>query len=147
MKTSFIRLFRVFSAVSVIGLVSCATTPSDRIEAHPQMFSALPNWEKDCVIRGEVRENMTPDAVRLAWGEPSYIAEGQINGVYSQRWIYSIAEPVQRVSFGMGMGMGRYGGVYPGVGTYYYPVDYVPVNVAFVLFQNNKVVSWERRGL
>lgn len=133
-------------------LVSCGTTPADRIEENPEIFAVLPNWEKDLVVQGKVAAGMSPDAVKLSWGNPNSILSGQDKKKYVQRWIYSAIVPVETMpGWGYpGWGYRRYIYEYP----YGYPygwysqtaTDYVPVNVAYVLFENGKVVSWESKN-
>lgn len=134
-------------ALGVFFLIaSCSPmTPGERIEQNPEIFATLPNWEKDKIIAGEITTGMSPNAVLLAWGPPQTIASGQLNGTYAQRWIYSIQEPVNNMP-PMGAGFynsryNRYGGIYS---ANYYPVDYIPIDIAYVLFINNKVSSWEK---
>ena len=115
-------LFTTLSAA--LCLASCVSTPASRIQKNPAVF--------------------------LAWGDPSAVAEGHLNGKSATRWIYSSLQPVYTPppSFWAGP---YWGGPYWGPGFYrpYYPyyndVTYVPVNTGYVLFINGKVQSWERR--
>ena len=143
---------RIWSGILLLCsslLVACSSnTPADRIEQNPEVFAALPNWEKDKVIQGQIAEGMSPSAVGLAWGNPQSIASGQDKEKFVQRWIYSVLSPVEAMPM---TGWGYYGRPYPYSRYYYrpvtyYPVEYIPENVAYVLFENNKVVSWERKN-
>ncbi len=140
-------LYALSIMASSLLLLSCQTTPADRIEENPGIFAALPNWEKDRVIRGEVAEDMSPDAVKLAWGAPNSIESGQSKGVYEQKWVYSTLYPVSRPCFPYGGYRHGWYRPYPyyGYGGYQ-ETDYIPVMTGYVQFRNNKVVSWEKRS-
>ena len=127
---------------------SCAQeSVYDRIEQNRSAFEALPLWEKDKVVRGEIASGMSPTAVQFAWGTPSSISQGQENNVNTLRWSYSVQTPVESTAWGMG---GTYWGG-PRYGPYYSPsmmytpvTTYIPQEVGFVLFKKNKVVSWQK---
>lgn len=138
MKT---RIYVTLIALSAFLAVSCSTSVHDRIDAYPEVFNALPDWEKQEVSKGGISVGMSPEAVKLAWGNPQHIEAGQIGNKYTQRWIYSIRYAVNSPHYGWGGFYGPYRGYYAPV---YYPVDYIPVEVGHVVFQNNKVVSWGR---
>ena len=141
-------LFTTLSAA--LSLASCVSTPASRIQKNPALFNSLPPSQKTLVESGQIAEGMSPPAVFLAWGDPSAVAEGHLNGKSATRWIYSSLQPVYTPppSFWAGP---YWGGPYWGPGFYrpYYPyyndVTYVPVNTGYVLFINGKVQSWERR--
>ena len=141
-------LFTTLSAA--LSLASCVSTPASRIQKNPALFNSLPPSQKTLVESGQIAEGMSPPAVFLAWGDPSAVAEGNLNGKSATRWIYTSLQPVYTPppSFWAGP---YWGGPYWGPGFYrpYYPyyndVTYVPVNTGYVLFINGKVQSWERR--
>ena len=142
-------LFTTLAAA--LSLASCVSTPASRIQKNPVLFNSLPPAQKALVETGQIVEGMTPPAVFLAWGDPSAVAEGNLNGKPATRWIYSSLQPVYTPppSFWYGPywggpywgGAGFYSPYYP----YYNDVTYVPVNTGYVLFINGKVKSWERR--
>lgn len=141
-------LFTTLAAA--LSLASCVSTPASRIQKNPALFNSLPPSQKTLVEAGQIAEGMSPPAVFLAWGDPSAVAEGNLNGKSATRWIYSSLQPVYTPppSFWAGP---YWGGPYWGPGFYrpYYPyyndVTYVPVDTGYVLFINGKVKSWERR--
>lgn len=142
----------ITAAAATLCLVSCASTPASRIQKHPALFNSLPQTEQNLVQTGQIAEGMAPPAVFLAWGDPSAVSEGNLNGKSATRWIYSSLEPVYTTPpgafwYGPYWGGGPYGrtGLYAPYYPYYNDITYVPVNTGYVLFINGKVESWERR--
>jgi hypothetical protein len=147
MKPLMSRILPILAlATASILLVACSATPQSRIQANPSVFNELPPQYKNAVQQGRLEEGMPPSAVFLAWGHPTSVSEGKINGKNTVRWLYSSLQPVATPSpFLWG---GGYWGPYP----YYYNrfgymnnVTYVPVNTGFVQFVNGKATSWEKR--
>lgn len=141
------RFFRAVQALAVIAaafvLGSCqTTTPAERIEQNPLLFRQLSPEQKMMVQQGKICEGMTKDAVFLAWGEPNTPPVfGQRNGVSYEKWVYSTYKPVMvDTVIGGGFGVGRHwhGG---GLGT---STAYVAQPVAWVMFNQDKVTSWEK---
>ncbi len=140
----------IFTTFAVIlGLASCVSTPQSRIAENPSIYNSLTANQQSLVSVGQIEQGMTPPAVFLAWGEPSAVSEGVMDGKQATRWIYSTLEPVfttPPVFWG-----GPYWGPYRGPGFYHYycpyynDVTYIPVNTGHVLFINGKVKSWEKR--
>lgn len=126
---------------------SCApSSPQARIARQPETFARLDAREKQLVERGELARGMTPEAVRLAWGEPSRRYDGEQDGKPTERWDYVRSEPRTWDGFYFGPSFGDIGpyryrafglGVAPGV-------SYEPVLHARVIFLNGRVDSWER---
>lgn len=85
-------LFTTLSAA--LSLASCVSTPASRIQKNPALFNSLPPSQKTLVESGQIAEGMSPPAVFLAWGDPSAVAEGNLNGKSATRWIYSSLQPV-----------------------------------------------------
>lgn len=123
-------------------LMSCALTPQDRINQDPVAFASLPNWEKDQVIKGEIAVGMSPSAVKLAWGTPQNVVAGQENGKFRERWVYSVQYSSPSPYY---YPYRNFYGYHPLYYPPYYRNDYVRVETGHVLFEDNKVVSWERR--
>lgn len=134
------------AAALVLSLASCqSATPATRIAENPVMFRSLPQEQQVMVQQGRISEGMSQDAVFLAWGLPNNAPyEGQKDGKRITRWVYTYQEPVMTTSSAIGPAYwGPYGwyepAFYGGVGTVY-----IPRTAATVLFENNKVVSWEK---
>ncbi len=133
-------------AVVAGGLVSCSSTVQDRIQESPAAYNALPVAQRQCVDQGNVCTGMTPEAVRLAWGEPDTVSEGMIDGKPSVRWLYNTGGSGFSFGVGVGGGYSRSSSAY-GVGTGVgFPINYIPPNTSYVLFSNGKVVSWMGNG-
>ncbi len=133
------------TAALVLSLASCqSATPATRIAENPVLFRSLPTEQQLMVQQGRICEGMSQDAVFLAWGPPNTSPyEGQKNGKNIVRWVYTYQEPVMTAPT-MGPVMwgpyGWYGTAMYGPGT-----AYVPRTAATVEFENNKVISWEKR--
>jgi len=135
--------------VPVALCVSCvAPTPQSRIARNPQWFANLNSREKHLVEQGQVSRGMPPEAVLLAWGEPSRRYQGEQSGKPMERWDYITREadpwdspfagpfydpygPYPYRGYGFGLGAG---------------VSSLPVLRARVTFIGNRVDSWERRN-
>lgn len=143
--------------VLCILLPGCTTmNPSEkRAQKHPELYGKLSEAERSAVLRGEIREGMSTDAVFLAWGRPDRVMSGSREGRGQERWAYFSARPVTTVSVGYG-GYGPHPfysqfGVHPAYGYGYGPgwgfgpgIDYVPELDRSVEFRNGRVVAWER---
>lgn len=143
-------------SLAALLLISCATNPAEqRVKKYPERFAGLSGRERDLVLRGEVDEGMSQDAVFLAWGRPGRVMSGSRNGRGSERWAWFRSAPVSTYSMGYG-GFGPHPfysayGMHPAFGYGYGPdwgfgagVDYVPYLDRTVEFANGKVVAWER---
>lgn len=90
-----------------------------------------------------VIKQMSKDAVFLAWGNPNTPpVTGQQNGAPYEKWVYVVYDPVLMSTVGVGAGCWHRGCWYGGVGS---STAYVPREAAWVMFQNDKVTSWESR--
>ena len=85
---------------------------------------------------------MSPEAVLLAWGEPEQKMAGWSNGKNTERWIYTRSGTGWSLGLGGGGFRGRDSGVGTGVGVTM-PLGGRPPISYNVLFENEKVVSWE----
>ncbi len=133
----------LLTLAAALGFASCQSpTPATRIQENPALYEALPAKDKALVMQGQIREGMSPQAVYLAWGQPdSQPFVGQDKGKRLTRWVYSTLEPVfiDRPYCGWHH-CGPYGGYWCGGGI---DTAYVRRPSAYVLFENDKVVSWE----
>jgi len=151
----FRALIPIFLASVLLG--GCATTnpAARRVQKYPERFADLTQREKDLVLRGEVAEGMSRDAVFLAWGRPGRVMSGSRDGRGKERWAYFHTAPVSTYS----VGYGAFGphpfytsfGVHPAYGYGFGPgwgfgsgIDYVPYLERTVEFENGRVVAWER---
>lgn len=146
----------LLAAALVALAASCApSTPDSRIAENPVAYQNLTATEKALVAQGRIQRGMPPEAVFLAWGDPSNEFEGQEDGVNTRRWDYLARRAVHTDTVGAGFGWGGWGGGWggpfwgPGIqpwnGVGVAPtVTYVPYRRASVWFRNNKVEKWER---
>ncbi|MBQ1960193.1 MAG: hypothetical protein II349_01560 [Akkermansia sp.] len=132
-------------AAFVLALSSCqSVTPATRIAENPVLFRSLPVEQQILVQQGRICEGMSQDAVFLAWGAPNNPPyEGQKNGKNVVRWVYTFQEPVMAAPTVGVTVVGPYGWYGPAM--YGPSTVYVPREAATVQFENNKVVSWEKR--
>lgn len=130
-------------------LVSCSSTPGDRIYENMTVYQALTPHQQTEVRNGRIENGMPPEAVLLAWGDPNYKSKGNIDGKSSERWSYGNSR--SNVSFGLGGGYGgfsRHSGMGSGIGTgINIPLGGSPsVPENYVLFINGRVVAWAWDG-
>lgn len=135
-----------------IGLTSCQSISRQekRIQRNPALYEKLGRSERTKVLRGEVSEGMSRDAVFLSWGRPDAVRASSRNGKGKETWLYFGSRPVHTTSFSIGTG--SYHSFYNRFGchpTYGYgygrSVDYVPELDRSVEFVRDRVVAWERR--
>ena len=145
------------SALLALALTGCETmSPSERrAQKNPALFESLNEGERASVLRGEVKEGMSRDAVYLAWGSPGRVMSGSREGKEQEKWAYFVATPVQTTSFNYGAYPAspfysaygihpQYGyGIGPGWGVGS-GVDYLPQISRSVEFVGGRVVAWEK---
>lgn len=138
----------LFLLLAALVFASCApSTPESRIAANPAKYEALSSKHQELVRQGRIDAGMPPDAVALAWGNPSREFTGGDGDAWTNRWEYMGSKPVTTTRYGGGYHYGRYGryGRYRGYGVSVAPeVTYVPYRRASVWFRNNEVTRWER---
>ncbi len=143
MKTT--KVFFALAAVSgALWLAGCAT-PETRINDHPEVFSQLTPHEQALVKAGQVGIGFSPEAVKLALGDPDRItvrtdAKGQL-----QIWHYVENAYCDGAYLYGGPYWGRWGwGGYWGWGGPY-PMGPIRSYDRFrVEFRDNKVVAFNQ---
>lgn len=127
--------------------VSCSSSPQERIHADMPAYQKLSSKDQSMVLAGQISPGMTPEAVKLAWGEPDSISRGNLNGIPSERWLYQ--KGGSGFSFGVGAGVGHFHNsssmLGTGIGTSF-PITTIPPNMSYVLFTKGKVTAWEGSG-
>lgn len=135
----------VTAAFASFGSSCAPSTPQSRIHAQPGRFAMLPPAHQALVREGRLAHGMSPDAVGLAWGEPSRRYHGSKDGKSLDRWDYLGSRPVTISNFHGGQlpAWGPYGHRYPihGLGS---DIAYVPFREATVWFIEGRVDAWER---
>ncbi len=135
-----------------------SSTAQSRIAAYPDYFAKLSDQHKNLVQQHRVTEGMGKEAVYLAWGSADEVKKGSHKGRLRETWTYLRYEPVYSRgvslgyggygyggphSFGRGHHYGGYGGYYGNDFGYDTSVTYLPRLGASVVFEKNRVVSWE----
>ena len=64
----------------------CSSSQMSRIDRNRDLYEAWPLEIKQAVLDGKVEAGMTPDMVRVAWGEPSEIVSQSANG--DEIWVF-----------------------------------------------------------
>ena len=135
-------------------LASCSSTPTSRIEKHPEIYSQLSSKNQNLVSQGKIAKGMSQPAVFLAMGSPDHRVHANKDGKEFERWAYNILTPVYHGSYssfhgGFGHGrfgrrerFGRRGGFGHGGFGYGTSVSYAPRVGSSVEFVNNKVTGW-----
>lgn len=95
-----------FAACALIG-AGCSTVDS-RIAKNREMFNTWPAAVQDKVVVGKIDIGFTADQVRVALGEPDRVFTRTTADGTSQVWSYRDRGP--RFGFGVGVGMGSFGG-------------------------------------
>jgi hypothetical protein len=109
---------QLFLAVLCAGLVAgCGTPQINRIERNRDIYETWPIDVQQAVLDGKVEAGMTPDQVRVSWGEPTKVVTQGAQG--DEIWVYEKGGSDGSVYYpggGMGNmgGMGTMGG--PGIG-------------------------------
>lgn len=141
------------STLAIFLFASCSSTPASRIEKNPQIFHDLTPTQQKHVQAGQITKGMPETAVFLAWGRPHRQSQGVNDKGSYKRWEYVSQRPVHTNSFYSSFGYG-YGRPY-GYGRHYYDynsfgfgqhVHYLPYTSAAVVFEKDKVTTWERLG-
>lgn len=128
----------------IVQFSSCAPmTTQGRIRRDINAFQALSSQDQAAVQRGELRQGMSPQAVKFILGEPSEVFEGAIHRHETTRWNYVVLQADWNDS-----GLSMYDGpdfdsCHPGRLTHL-AVIHRPKRIATALFVDGKLTSWER---
>jgi hypothetical protein len=131
--------------LAVALLSSCASGPERRISKNAETFSKLSTADQASVRAGKIREGMSKEAVFMAWGRPSSVADGKRSGVALERWSYTEMQPVMMTGFGGGFGgWGGWGGCgrWGGAPFMMNSVNYIPTAGPTVEFTNGRVTGY-----
>lgn len=151
MKNLVVRVVAVAATFLVVSCVS--PTPASRIAGSPWLYERLPEKQRELVRQGRLERGMSPDAVWLAWGEPSLRIEGWEKGKATLRWDYAGTQAVYATGFSGSVDWG-YGGYRHWGGPYHYgyapysgfgvvpEAAYVPCRRASAWFVDNRLEAW-----
>lgn len=144
MKT---KLGVVLSMLVAIFAAGCSTVDS-RIAQNRAAFNTWPPAVQDKVVIGQIDLGFTAEQVAVALGEPDRVFTRTTADGTSQVWSYRDKGP--RVSFGVGVGMGSWGGrggTFGGVGINTGGGGYRDDEKLGVVFDpNGRVSAIETRG-
>ena len=104
MKTKLLTLVGVGAALFAGG---CSSVDS-RINKNRAVYETWPMAVREKVVAGQIDIGFTTDQVAVALGQPDRVFTRTTADGTSQVWSYRDHGP--RFSFGVGMGMGSYGG-------------------------------------
>ncbi len=131
--------------VSLVALAAmalgagCGSSQMSRIDRNRDLYETWPIDTRQAVLEGRLEAGMTPDMVRVAWGEPSEVVSQSRSG--DEIWVYkrggsdgsvmypggtmgtmggtnagTLGAPVGSISIGSGRGVGTSIGTGVGVG-------------------------------
>jgi hypothetical protein len=131
----------LFLALAIFT-AGCATSTVDkRKQERASVYSGLAPELQSLVDQGQIQIGMPMDAVYIAWGKPSQVANGQAsNGNATTTWVYTGTTWREHRYWNYRRSYGnRYG--YPEM---YLDYDYIPSSYvsAEVVFENGLVKSW-----
>ena len=78
-----------FSVVLLLTLTfsaGCSSSQMSRIDRNRDIYETWPIETRQAVLDGKVEAGMTPDMVRVSWGEPSEVVTQSANG--DEIWVY-----------------------------------------------------------
>jgi hypothetical protein len=143
---------RLSSGASVLGiatvvliLTSCST-PQTRISDHPDLYQGLSSRDQALVSQGQIRYDMSRNAVWLAWGSPDSKVIGNMRGHSTETWVYVyyVTYPYYYPYYGpYGPGFGFFGD--PFYDPFYYSL--IPPSIPYpnktVTFSNSRVMCFQ----
>lgn len=89
------------------ALAGCSTVDS-RIARHREQFDAWPLEVREKIAAGQIAIGFTADQVRVALGEPDRVFTRTTSDGSTEVWSYRERRP--KLSFGVGVGLGSFGG-------------------------------------
>ena len=113
----------------VLLMTGCVTsTVETRKKEKASAYAALNPEQKSLVDAGKIQVGMSPDAVYVAWGQPSEVLESESLQGHQTNWVY-YGQWVEETRYWIG----------PHLASDYYPRNYVRAEIIFV---KGAVVSW-----
>lgn len=84
MKTRIISLSLIIAALVIAG----CSTPAMRIKHNAELFASFSTADQELIKQGRIAIGFTPDMVKLALGEPDYIARKITKAGETVTWRY-----------------------------------------------------------
>ncbi len=134
---------RIAVVLLLLPLLGACSTVESRIKERPQDFAALSASDQALVLRGRIRNDMTPASVYLAWGSPDAVTAGQVRGRETETWLYHATRTYSvPAPFFLTGWYGRWSYCDP---LYPPPTTTVVEQYlrAWAAFQNGRVTSWQ----
>ncbi len=94
-----------------VWLAGCGTPQINRIDQNREVYESWPIETKQAVLDGKIEVGMTPEMVRVAWGQPTEVISRSTGPGDEEIWIYRKGG---NEDYSMGGPGGVYGGGYPG---------------------------------
>jgi outer membrane protein assembly factor BamE (lipoprotein component of BamABCDE complex) len=101
------KLLSCALASCVLWAAGCSTVDS-RIAKNRELFNSWPGAVQEKIVVGQIDIGFTADQVRVALGDPDRVFTRTTADGTSQVWSYRDRGP--RIGFGVGLGMGSFGG-------------------------------------
>lgn len=98
-------------ALFAVAAAGCGSSQMSRIDRNRDLYESWPIDIRQAVLDGKVEPGMTPDMVRVAWGEPSEVVTQARSG--DEIWVYKRGGDDGSVMYPGGYPSG-YPGSYPG---------------------------------
>jgi hypothetical protein len=73
-------------ALLALGSAGCASSQMSRIDRNRDLYDSWPIDIRQAILDGLVEPGMTPEMVRVAWGEPAEIVQQARSG--DEIWVY-----------------------------------------------------------
>jgi len=137
------------------AFAGCASTPSERIAANPQLFASIPPANQQLIKQGQIAIGFTPNMVRLALGEPDAVTQHidatgttetwryQSSDSNTRAYVYTTWRPYYGPYFYPGARLGYWGSGWGYPGAYW---DWQPARTDYlrVSFRNGVVAEINR---
>lgn len=73
---------------AAVWLSGCASGQMNRIDANRGIYETWPLETRQAILDGKVEPGMTPDMVKVAWGEPSEVVRNPQGEAGDEVWLY-----------------------------------------------------------
>ena len=135
-------------ALVLVLAIGCAS-PSYRAKKNPEAFAALEEEWKALVLKGEIKEGMSTDAVLIAMGKPTWENPSNFMGRDVIGWVYTRLESYNLPNYEYSVATAPDGSLF--VTEHYLPLHQIKRVPAIVVFiENDAVLGWQdldhRRG-
>ncbi len=144
MKPVFLQRSILVAVSLLLFLTGCASsTIEKRRTERSAAYAAWPAEVRELVDQGQIKVGLSPDAVYVAWGQPSQIIQGESTGGPQTIWLYHGTSYQEYRYWGYryhGSGRRGYAHAVPTMEYDYIPQNYV---AAEVVFEGGVVKSWK----